>query len=417
MSDSSSDLRAKRSRFVAGLRALWGDDGRGWILVWVALGWLLGLGIRLVFPAVLPNIRAEFAMDNATAGLLLSALWIGYALMQFPGGALADRFGERAVLVVSCAVVTVGVVGVVVAPAIIAFFVATILVGIGAGLYGTTRITVLADVFPDRSGTAIGINQAAGNVGTTILPAMAGFLAVAIGWRWGFGVVLPLFVLVMVGLWMTVPTRTSTDGGLDHDFSRAHLGYLLRCLRHPQVVFVNVTMALVSFVYQAFTGFYPTYLVDVKGLGTGTAATLLGVFFATAVVIQPLAGAARDRFGARITLAAVVVGSAAVIAILPFVQGFWILVVVTVLASVQLAVWPISNSYVVDAVPDDVQGTTVGITRTGYLLFGAIGPVIIGIAADAGRFDHGLFLLAAIALLAALPALALSAPSPPAIEE
>lgn len=40
---------------------------------------------------------------------------MGYALMQFPGGILADAFGERYTLVVSYIVATVGVVGVIVA--------------------------------------------------------------------------------------------------------------------------------------------------------------------------------------------------------------------------------------------------------------------------------------------------------------
>lgn len=378
------------------------SDGRERVLLAVSGGWLLALGIRLVFPAVLPYIRTSYGMDLATAGVLLSALWVGYALLQFPGGMVADRFGERTALVGGLAVATAGVVAVVSAPDVRSFFLGTVLVGVGVGLFGTTRITVLVDVFPGRSGTAIGFNQAAGNVGTTVMPAAAGALAVGLGWRWGFGVTLPLFALVAVVLWRTVPVRTSvatSSGSL-----RAALGDLRRAVSHPSLVFATVTMMVASFTYQGFTGFYPTYLGARKGLDPELAAALLGVFFATAVVVQPVAGAARDRFGARLTMVCVLVAAATLLAVLPFVDGVVALALLTVLLSVQLGFWPVGNSYLVDVVPDDIQGTAVGLARTVFLLGGATGPLVVGFAADRGFFDEAFLLLAAVALAAVVPA-------------
>jgi MFS family permease len=403
-----SEGRLLPTRIGGSLGALRGD-GRGWILLAVSVGWLLGLGIRLVFPAVLPHIRESFGMGLTTAGLLLSALWVGYALMQFPGGVAADRFGERTVLVTGLAVTTVGVLGVVVAPGVATFFLGTVLVGVGVGLFGTTRITILSDVFPEHRGTAIGFNQAAGNVGTTVMPAAAGFLAVLVGWRWGFVVAVPCFVAVSLLLWRTLPSRTSTPAAFDRQGLRESLGDVRRAVSHPAVVFATVTMMLASFIYQGFTGFFPTYLAAQKGLDAEVAATLLGVFFATAVVVQPVAGVARDRFGTRPTLVAVLVATALLLASLPFVDGLVALVGLTVLLSVQLAFWPVGNAYVVEAVPDDIQGTTVGLSRTVFLLVGATGPTFVGVAADAGGFDEAFLALAGLALLGVLPASRLDA--------
>lgn len=393
-------VTARTRRALGALRS----GGRGRVLLAVSGGWLLGLGIRLVFPAVLPHIRASFDMDLATAGVLLSALWVGYALMQFPGGTAADRFGERTTLVGGLAVATAGVVTVVSAPGVRSFFVGTVLVGLGVGLFGTTRITVLVDVFPERSGTAIGFNQAAGNVGTTVMPAAAGALAVTLGWRWGFGVTVPFFLVVALVLWRTVPGRTSARASFDRAEAGAWVGHLRRAVSHPSVVFATVTMMIASFTYQGFTGFYPTYLGARKGLDPELAATLLGVFFATAIVVQPVAGAARDRFGARLTLVCVLVATATLLAVLPVLDGFVALACLTVLLSVQLGFWPVGNSYLVDVVPDDIQGTTVGLARTVFLLVGATGPLVVGFAADRGYFDEAFLLLAGVALLAVLPA-------------
>lgn len=405
----SGGTRSWPGRARSSLAALRGD-GRGWVLVAVSGGWLLGLGIRLVFPAVLPQIRTAFGMSLSTAGLVLSALWVGYALMQFPGGLAADRFGERTALVAGLLVAVAGVAGVVTAPGVGAFLAGTVLVGVGVGLFGTTRITVLADVFPERSGTAIGVNQAAGNVGTTVMPSAAGLLAASAGWRWGFAVAVPAFLIVAALLWRTVPARTSAPAGFDRRAPRAALADLRRAVSHPPVVLVTVTMTLASFLYQGFTGFYPTYLAAEKGFDTATAATLLGAFFAAAVVVQPVAGAARDRFGARPTLVGVLVTTAALLAALPFVRGLVPVVLLTVLMSVQLAFWPVGNAYVVDVVPDEIQGTAVGLSRTLFLLVGATGPAFVGVAADAGRFDGAFLALAAVALVAVIPASRLAPP-------
>lgn len=68
---------------------------------------------------------------------------------------------------------------------------------------------MLSDVYPDRSGTAIGVASAAGNVGTTSLPAIGGVVAAAVGRRLGFGLVVPLLLATAVGLWSVVPRRTA----------------------------------------------------------------------------------------------------------------------------------------------------------------------------------------------------------------
>jgi len=83
---------------------------------------------------------------------------------------------------------------------------------VATGLYATTRFTVLADVYPDRAATAIGISPSAGNVGTVLLPVALGGAAAALGWRAGFGAAIPLFAAAAVGLWLAVPGRTSAAG-------------------------------------------------------------------------------------------------------------------------------------------------------------------------------------------------------------
>jgi sugar phosphate permease len=157
---------------VAGIVEDLGRDGPGWVLLTVPLGWFLTLGVRVVYPAMLPQVTAEFGVGNATAGAFVGLLWTTYALLQFPGGALADAVGERLVLAGSVLLTAGAVAAIVLSGTVELFVVATVLLGLGTGLYGTTRLTVISAVYDRMETTAISPSQAAAFVGLSV-PAFA----------------------------------------------------------------------------------------------------------------------------------------------------------------------------------------------------------------------------------------------------
>ena len=46
----------------------------------------------------MPTISKEFSLEPAMQGIILSAFFWSYALLQIPGGWLIDRFGPRALI-------------------------------------------------------------------------------------------------------------------------------------------------------------------------------------------------------------------------------------------------------------------------------------------------------------------------------
>ena len=109
-------------------------DGRGWTLLAVAGGWFFILGLRFVVPALLPAITRGFPVSNAAAGGAITLLWVTYAAVQFPAGALVDRLGERRLLVASIAAGAAGLVGYAFSPTFAVFLAATAAFGFGSGL-------------------------------------------------------------------------------------------------------------------------------------------------------------------------------------------------------------------------------------------------------------------------------------------
>jgi len=103
-----------------------------------------------------------------------------------------------------------------------------------------------------------------------------------------------------------------------------------------------------------------------------------------------------DRFGARPTLVLYFGGCVAGLWLLLFVNGFVPLVAVTVLISSWNGCGVVTQTYIADSLPDDMQGTGLGTLKAGWMVVGATSPLLIGTLADYGSFDYGFLLLASV---------------------
>ena len=66
-----------------------------YVVVWLLLifAWATNFVIRVGFSALLPSIITELQLSYARAGLLASAFFYAYVLMQLPAGLLGDDGG------------------------------------------------------------------------------------------------------------------------------------------------------------------------------------------------------------------------------------------------------------------------------------------------------------------------------------
>lgn len=380
---------------------LWAD-GRGWILLVVGAGWALSIGVRFVYPALVPYFQTDFGIGLTTTGLLLTLLWGGYAIGHIPGGILGDRIGEGNVVVVS-ALISAGTVFVVAASANVwMLFIGTVGFGLATALYGPTRFTIFTDIYQKQAGTAIGLTMAAGSLGNTFFPIAAAVIASYVTWRLGIGMFGPLFVGVAIGLWIAVPSHTSGKSSAVDKLSSDVLQQVRSGITRESIPLIVVIQVTVSFVMQGFSSFYPTYLTVTKGLSPGMAATLFGLFFAVGAVIQPLSGSMLDRLGTRSTLFFSLGGCVVALWLLPFIQSLFTLVAITALVSSLNGCFVATQTYIANSLPNDMQGTGLGTLKASWMLAGATSPLLIGILADYGSFDEGFLLLAAVGTLGLL---------------
>lgn len=389
-------------------------DGRGWLLVVVAIGWAFTLGMRFIIPTLLPQIEATFHISDAYAGLAITTLWIGYALMQFPAGVLVNRIGERRLLTASLCLSGVSMLVLGFAPLFGVFFVGSAAYGLGSGLYGPSRGTVLSRTFTRNAGTAFGVTLAIGSLGSAFLPNIAAGVVGAVGWRTILaGLAVPFFVMAAFA-WRVVPERPSederpsgdssnvdavSDGGESTASALPNVGELLGTLSDRSILLATLSVAILLFAYQGITAFLPTYL-QTKGLSQGTAALLFGFMFVTGAVSQIVAGSAADRIGIKpVLLVVTAIGVVAPIA-LTFVSGTLAIAVVVGILGTRMAVNAVTNSYIIGALPDHIEGSAWGFIRTGFFLVGSLGSTFMGFFADANMLNLAFIILGVLSAVA-----------------
>tara|TARA_A100001037_G_scaffold302821_1_gene335363 strand:- start:12704 stop:13930 length:1227 start_codon:yes stop_codon:yes gene_type:complete len=382
------------------------------VLLTVGLGQLLRFGVDVIFPILLPYIKLEFSIGNAVAGLLLSSLAASKALSQFPGGIFADTFGERVALTSSLIVASLGLIIIFFSSSLLALVVGMLLFGLGSGLFGTSRVTILVQLYPKLQATVIGITNALGAIGNSILPPLALLVFLTypnttFGWRIGIGFAIPLFLLTAMVLWITVPPYSKTHTSSPPTSLSGIFSKIYQALSKPAILLITFSMISMSVVYQGFTSFFPTYLISIKGIDESTTAGLFSIFFIGGLLIQPLLGWVSDKRGFFQPLIFTTLLTAFGLLLLPISNGILSIALIVAVISLQLGFWPTITTYDVSLLPNEAQGSSLGLQRTTFLLSGAIGPIIVGLMADSNLFNEAYYVLSACAIISTLTCIVL----------
>lgn len=371
---------------------LWSDQGA--ILGACTLAFFATMAARLVISPVVPLMSEAFAVSNAAIGLALSGMWAAYAAAQFPSGLLADRHGERRIILVAVGGTAGASTMLAGAPTYGVVLVGAVVLGGVAGLHYSVATSLLTRRLPN-TGAAIGIHTAGAPVAGLVIPMAAGAIGAWYGWRWavalGAGIALPAAGLFAVAVQSTPPTRPATS-----IWTRVRDQTLLRILVRPAVRRTLALSALGAFVWQATASFLPTFLVAYHGYSDPAAGALFSGYFAVQGATQPALGSLSDRIG-RYPAAGLALGFG-VAGYLGLVWGTTVWAVGAAIAAAGFAMgWGAALLPVfMDHLGPEERSAGFGLIRTTYMVLGASGSVLTGLIADLTGWGPAMLALASI---------------------
>jgi MFS transporter, DHA1 family, tetracycline resistance protein len=380
------------------------EPGRAWgrLFPLYAAGFVTAFGAHSIAAGLGGHAGAEHA-SLLTLGLLLAVYDAAEVVLKPLFGALADRVGPRPVLLG-------GLVAFAAASAVFVFAGDAALVGVArlgqgaaAAAFSPAASAMVARLTPQTGhGRAYGGYGAWKGLGYTLGPVLGGVLITFGGYPVLFGALGVLALAVAGWAALAVPAVPPLP--------RARQTVLDLARRLSTSGFVRPTLALgaATAALSVGVGFLPVAGAR-HGLGplaTGAAVSLLA---ATAAVVQPRIGRARDAGrlgdgpGMAAGLATAAVGMAGA-AVLPGVPG---LVVAAVLVGAGVGlVTPLAFAHLAAGAPTERLGQTMGAAEVGRELGDAGGPLLVGaLAAAAGALGFGLaglaLVLVAVSVVAA----------------
>lgn len=387
-------------------------------LLVAGLVWFLGKFVRYAFPPLFETLGENYGVSRTVLGLVFSGFLFVYAIMQFPSGLLADRFGAVRVITAGSILTTVGTLVLIVDLPFFVLALGMIAMGAGTGTYKTVSVGLLSRAYPARTGRVLGVFDTLGTFGGVAAPP-AVVLVVTLppilgaSWRTLFLAAGLVSVFLTVAFTTRVPARLSkmrkTGGSEQHpvvdrsdgnnkgndDGSRPYMTYLL-LFRKPQFAgFVAVTI-LFGFGYSGALAFLPLYLASETALSSVTANLLFSMLFVVSFV-QIITGDASDRIGTvpvvTLMLAIATIGLVAVLAFSdtggPLILGSG----VVLLGLGGHGFRPVRSVYVMELVPTAVASGSLGIVRTLLMVANAIAPAVVGYLSETAGFRTAFELL------------------------
>jgi MFS family permease len=363
---------------------------------------------RAIVSIALPVIGIELSLGPAAKGVLLSAFFWSYSLMQLPVGWAVDRYNIRWLYTGAFAIwsLSCGFTGLAATLGIL--IVMRVVMGIGESIYLPGSMKLISVLFePGERGLPSGVMDCGTRAGLALGAPVIAWLVSAVGWHRSF------FVLGFGGLlwlipWVSVyPARLRSQGstpapGLREVVAKFDRNLLGMCLGHIGF----------GYYWYLFVTWLPNYLVESRHMPLRRAGVFIAVPYMVFTISEPLGGWLADRlstFGIAELRARKIVVTAA------FLSSIMLLVAahtasdsgaVLLIGAASLVGLATGNLYSMTAnvAPQEAVGVWIGFLNFAGNLSGVAAPLVTGLLlAHTGSYYPG-FLVAVVILHLGLPA-------------
>lgn len=358
-----------------------------------------------------PTIQNALHISPTAFGAVLSAFTFGYAILQIPGGMLADKLGSKKLLVIALIWWTIftGMTGM--AMSLGFLIVVRVLFGVGEGLENGAQFKLIGDFFPSKERSAAnGLFLTSIALGPAVVAPLAVWLLKTVGWHSMFYwfIVPGLIMAILIGI--LIPKKP--ENGVIHTEIRNRKGLQATwsdVMAHPTIWLAFFAYMFFNVAFWGFLGWMPSYLSQARHItlsALGMDASLPYWFgFLGLVILGFLGNKLLYRF--RASMIAISYLLAGVFLYIAYTAG-------TVSGSVTglcVAAFFLYGGFgpiwgvALDLLPDELRGTFTGFVNFGGQIGGFVAPIVVGAIVSATKSYNGGFLfmigglvLAAIAL-------------------
>ncbi|MEQ0564839.1 MFS transporter [Amycolatopsis sp. NEAU-NG30] len=176
-------------------------------LISLCFGWFMVMVDATIVNVALPRLGAEFGSSVAGLQWVVDAYTVAFAALLLSAGWCGDRFGGRVVFQSGPALFVAASLACALAPGMPVLIVARAVQGVAAAAaLVPSSLSLVHASYRDRQvrARAIGIWAMVGGLASGCGPLLGGILAGTLGWRWLFGVNVPVGIAGLLMVWRFV---------------------------------------------------------------------------------------------------------------------------------------------------------------------------------------------------------------------
>jgi len=305
-------------------------SSRGAAVALVTLATFTDIVAYSIAVPVLPDLTRRLGASPTMIGLLFASFGVTVLAVSLPMGALSDRMGRRAPLVLGLLALAASTVMFAFAERLPALFAARLVQGAADAVTWVVGFALLADLYgPAERGRIMGLVMSGTTFGFMIGPTAGGWLYENGGTELPFLCVAALAVVVAIGfLWLNIPSKHT-------DHVPVPIGAILRvpavAICSAAVVVIGGTIAMVEPILSLF-------LASEIHLGPARVGLVFGGAAVVSAVLHPLAGHLSDRWGARRVTMLGLVATSCALPLLGLITSFPTAVALFVLNTLAVAI-------------------------------------------------------------------------------
>ncbi len=264
---------------------------RWWIAALLFFAGLINYFDRTIVSVAMPAIAADLHLGPARVGVLLSAFFWSYALMQIPIGWLSDRYNLRWLYAGCFALwsLTCGLTGF--ASSLGLLLVLRVLLGVGESVYLPGGMKIVSILFPPKDrGFASGLVNCGTRAGLAFgAPLIAG-VVVAFGWKNAF------FILGFTSLVWLIPWLVSFPRGANTaEYGKSGAAKVKWGKVDRNLLGVAIANIGYGYYFYLLVTWLPSYLVQMRHLPLKVAGAYAVVPYLTFALGEPIGGWIADR--------------------------------------------------------------------------------------------------------------------------
>lgn len=256
------------------------------VLFALFLAWILGGIDRTVISFAAIPITKEFSLDPVDVGQIFSIFFLGYMLLQIPGGFLADKYGPKKVLLTivfvwSIFTAATGLVG-----GLTSMLVVRFLFGAAEAPFSAAAALLIGQIFEAKDrGKAMSLYLSSSGFVMVFAPIIAAQLIDSMGWRnlffilGGFGIaIIAIFFYTFKGDKLQQAQELVTGAVQQSAAKVAKVEIpLSQIMRIPMVWWLMVSYFATYTLLWGLGNWMPTYLVQTFNVNIKQAGTLQAI--------------------------------------------------------------------------------------------------------------------------------------------